>query len=173
MGFPPVCTLALILVTTFAAASVPSPPSASGIPIDGSARQRFGRCGPSETLLTEVAARYKNLSVVVTLQCRWEDAAAVAPLPPQCCCFFSHEPFVKKCLPHAIIVGAQKAGTTALFGHLLLRRDFERPKRKEVQYFGKRELPSLLWYLRHMPLHEPKKVRPTPATGVSQITHVV
>ena len=37
-----------------------------------------------------------------------------------------------RCFPHAIIVGAQKGGTTALFTHFLLRPDFEAPRAKEV-----------------------------------------
>jgi hypothetical protein len=39
------------------------------------------------------------------------------------------------CLPHFVIAGAQKAGTTALFGHFLLRPDFAPPLRKETHYF--------------------------------------
>jgi hypothetical protein len=37
-----------------------------------------------------------------------------------------------RCFPHAIIVGAQKGGTTALFTHFLMRPDFEAPRAKEV-----------------------------------------
>ncbi len=59
--------------------------------------------------------------------CEWE-AVVSDTVPPQCCCYFTYEPNIHKCLPHAIIVGAQKAGTTALFAHMLLRKDFERPK---------------------------------------------
>jgi hypothetical protein len=41
-------------------------------------------------------------------------------------------PGAVRCLPHAIVVGQAKAGTTALYGHFLLRPDFEPPRRKEV-----------------------------------------
>ena len=123
-----------------------------------SAYERTGTCGPQKEHLDAIVAKFKDSPVPILMTCAWEVTASTT-VPPQCCCFFSHEAAIKKCLPHAIIVGAQKAGTTALFGHMLLRPDFERPKRKEVQYFGKREMPSLLWYLRHMPPHFPTKVR--------------
>ncbi len=45
------------------------------------------------------------------------------------------------CLPHAIVVGAQKAGTTALFGYFLLHQNFEAPYRKELQYFNLVKVP--------------------------------
>lgn len=45
-----------------------------------------------------------------------------------------------RCLPHAIIVGAQKGGTTALFAHFLMRPDFEAPLAKEVS-----DLNLVLW----------------------------
>jgi hypothetical protein len=44
-------------------------------------------------------------------------------------------PGFEYCLPHFVIAGAQKAGTTALFGHFLLRPDFAPPLRKETHYF--------------------------------------
>ena len=37
-----------------------------------------------------------------------------------------------RCFPHAIVVGAQKGGTTATFAHFLMRPDFEAPRAKEV-----------------------------------------
>jgi hypothetical protein len=122
-----------------------------------SAFDHTGSCGPTKEQLDSIVEKYKDAPTAIQMFCLWEETKSTT-VPPQCCCHFSHEPRIKKCLPHAIIVGAQKAGTTALFGHMLLRPDFERPKRKEVQYFGKREMPSLLWYLRHMPPHAPEKV---------------
>ena len=130
---------------------------ACGLAADAS--PRTGVCGPQKELLDALVEKYKDAPVRVELRCLFEEVPAENPAtPPQCCCYFSHEPRFKKCLPHAIIVGAQKAGTTALFGHMLLRSDFEKPKRKEVSYFGKREQPTVLWYLRHMPPHQPGKV---------------
>ena len=55
--------------------------------------------------------------------------------PAQCCCATRDSGDQLRCLPHAIIIGAQKAGTTALFGHFLLRPDFVPPDRKETHYF--------------------------------------
>ena len=95
------------------------------------------------------------------LVCAWEAVASAGPvtlsslptplaLPPQCCCRASgalptrvgeSNPLwndttadAVRCFPHAIIVGAQKGGTTALFLHFLMRPDFEAPTAKEVGY---------------------------------------
>ncbi len=105
-------------------------------------------------------------------------------VPALCCCSIVQLPHIVKCLPHAIIIGAQKAGTTALFGHMLLRDDFEKPKRKEADFFGKKYSPvsgrghqqplrpwphtasyehvclllqNFLRYLRRMPIHYDNK----------------
>ena len=48
------------------------------------------------------------------------------------------------CLPHFVIAGAQKAGTTALFGHFLLRPDFAPPLRKETHYFDSQYSQSVM-----------------------------
>jgi hypothetical protein len=85
-------------------------------------------------------------------------AGAQEGLPPQCCCVSvggtdavgrdqrtRPPPIVgplwntttaTRCFPHAIIVGAQKGGTTALFAHFLMRPDFEAPAAKEVRRVG-------------------------------------
>lgn len=95
------------------------------------------------------------------LVCTWEAVAGPVPetsssspmpqAPPrQCCCRASgalptrvgeSNPLwndttadAVRCFPHAIIVGAQKGGTTALFLHFLMRPDFEAPTAKEVGY---------------------------------------
>lgn len=95
------------------------------------------------------------------LVCAWEAVASAGPVtssssptpqapPPQCCCRASgalptrvgeSNPLwndttadAVRCFPHAIIVGAQKGGTTALFLHFLMRPDFEAPTSKEVGY---------------------------------------
>ena len=80
-------------------------------------------------------------------------------LPRQCCCAYVGDEQRPRCLPHAVVVGAQKAGTTALFGQLLLRPDFLPPRLKELPHFGKRHQPHILQYLRHLRPYEPGKVR--------------
>lgn len=66
--------------------------------------------------------------------------------PPQCCCTqlmagSGDKPLRRlwasdgaRCFPHAIVVGAQKGGTTALFAHFMMRPDFEAPDGKEVRW---------------------------------------
>jgi len=44
---------------------------------------------------------------------------------------------VVKCLPQLIIIGAQKAGTTALTGLLMTHPTYVHAKRKEVHYFDR------------------------------------
>jgi hypothetical protein len=96
------------------------------------------------------------------LRCSWEAPGGVAGdngtstalgsgagVPPQCCCVQArgkagNKPLrrlwgvagLPRCFPHAIIVGAQKGGTTALFAHFLMRPDFEAPASKEVRGEG-------------------------------------
>lgn len=55
-------------------------------------------------------------------------------MPPQCCCRVAN---LTSCLPRVIIAGAQKSGSTALFGHLLLHPNFSASKRKELHSFDK------------------------------------
>ncbi len=151
------CFVAIFLVT-FATLSLPTARTA----VRG-ALFHSSSCGPSAELLARMPmVRAVNGTVVddpshllSLMRCDWELATGA---PPQCCCSFSPTSSIKKCLPHAIIVGAQKAGTTALFAHLFLRRDFERPFRKELAYFGRGSLGSLHRYLYDMPVHTPGKV---------------
>ena len=71
--------------------------------------------------------------------------------PPQCCCTqlltTGNKPLRRlwasggaRCFPHAIVVGAQKGGTTALFAHFMMRPDFEAPEGKEVCVYGTRSI---------------------------------
>ena len=97
-------------------------------------------CGPEpETLRAMRRVRRVNGTFVAVdgdaslrhevLRCGWEHA--VGAVPSQCCCGFEADG-LKKCFPHVIVVGAQKAGTTAVLGHLLTRDDFERAATKEI-----------------------------------------
>jgi hypothetical protein len=56
-------------------------------------------------------------------------------LPAQCCCDIGSG--VRRCLPHIIIAGAQKSGSTALFGYFLHHPEFGAPSRKEIHSFDK------------------------------------
>jgi hypothetical protein len=55
-------------------------------------------------------------------------------------------------LPTAIIVGAQKAGTTQLFAHLLHHPRVFIGAKKEVDYFSKHPERSIAWYRSRFPL---------------------
>lgn len=94
------------------------------------------------------------------LVCNWE--ASVSGLPRQCCCVAGLD---KRCLPHVIIAGAQKSGSTALFGYLLFHPNFAKPSRKEVHAFDNRfrwsqDIGSALRsYLQSFEPFNPSKVR--------------
>ncbi|HEX3598498.1 MAG TPA: sulfotransferase domain-containing protein [Lacipirellulaceae bacterium] len=55
-------------------------------------------------------------------------------------------------LPTTVIVGAQKAGTTQLFAHLVTHPRCYEGSRKEVDYFSKNPHRSVGWYRSHFPL---------------------
>jgi hypothetical protein len=65
--------------------------------------------------------------------------------------------FVHRLLPQArkapnfLIVGAQKAGTTALFNYLGRHGSFRRPLLKDVHFFDLNYARGLDWYLSHFP----------------------
>jgi hypothetical protein len=63
------------------------------------------------------------------------EIASVNHLPSQCCCHIGNGVF--RCLPHIIIAGAQKSGSTALFGYFLHHPEFGAPSRKEIHSFDK------------------------------------
>jgi hypothetical protein len=54
-------------------------------------------------------------------------------------------------LPGAIIAGAQKAGTTSLFGYLAGHPQCLRPLTKEVNYFDQNHFRGERWYRMHFP----------------------
>lgn len=64
------------------------------------------------------------------------------PTFPQCCCVVpaaSRGPnaTANVCLPTFIVIGAQKSGSTALFGHFLAHPQFRPPRRKELHFLEK------------------------------------
>jgi hypothetical protein len=68
-----------------------------------------------------------------------------------------------RCFPHAIIVGAQKGGTTALFAHFLMRPDFEAPAAKEVSSSLQLEAHSASACMESPPAAAPPPPTPTPS----------
>jgi hypothetical protein len=63
---------------------------------------------------------------------------------------------VDRCLPHAIIAGSQKSGSTALFSHLLLHPHFAPPTKKELHFFDR--VANLQSYLTALPAWDSSKV---------------
>ena len=55
-------------------------------------------------------------------------------------------------LPDFLILGAQKAGTTALYAYLRWHPDVTGPSFKEVSYFDRHYAQSERWYRAHLPL---------------------
>ena len=55
-------------------------------------------------------------------------------------------------LPSLVIVGAQKAGTTQLYAHLLKHPRLFGACQKELEYFSKYHQRSLAWYRSQFPL---------------------
>ena len=53
--------------------------------------------------------------------------------------------------PSFLIVGAQKAGTTALFNYLCRHGSFRRPLLKDIYFFDLNYVRGLEWYLSHFP----------------------
>jgi hypothetical protein len=81
---------------------------------------------------------------------------AIQPGRKQCCC---KDDKGLRCLPTFIVLGAQKSGTTALIGYLMLHPNFAPPKNKEIHFFDqlrkfKRGVP---WYLSKFPYLEDKE----------------
>lgn len=92
-----------------------------------------------------------------------EARAGVGGVPDQCCC----GPLMNgtwHCLPRVIIAGAQKSGSTALYGYLTLHPNFSPARRKELHAFEAasrwRDKPvALMSYLLSFQAHDPAKVR--------------
>lgn len=104
-----------------------------------------------------------NGTVVTTFMCKLVPGSAGTP--PQCVCGPSEGPW--RSLPHVLIAGAQKAGTTMLFSYLTLHPNFAPPARKEVHAFDvigaekqwtRNPRGALQTYLLAFPHHNPAKV---------------
>ena len=54
-------------------------------------------------------------------------------------------------LPHFIIIGAMKGGTTSLYAYLYKHPSVHRARRKEVHYFDNNMARGLAWYRAHFP----------------------
>jgi hypothetical protein len=54
-------------------------------------------------------------------------------------------------LPDFLVIGAQRAGSTALFAQLCAHRDVVAPSHKEIHYFDLQSFRSLRWYRSHFP----------------------
>jgi hypothetical protein len=92
-------------------------------------------------------------------------------LPSQCVCTSTGPgSSFRRALPHIVIVGAQKSGSTALFGHLLFHPNFATPKRKELHSFDhvkpwQQDIRMALnTYLRSFEEYSPTKACPLRAT---------
>ena len=57
----------------------------------------------------------------------------------------------RRMLPRFIIIGGQKAGTTALFDFLCRHPGVAAPERFEIHYFDVNHWRGLRWYLSHFP----------------------
>jgi hypothetical protein len=68
--------------------------------------------------------------------CAWREGHA--DVPAQCCCAVAEDKLQQRrllkegerCLPHAIVVGAQKSGSTVLMSYLLSHPSFSAPRAK-------------------------------------------
>ena len=68
----------------------------------------------------------------LTCEVKANEGSLASSAPSQCCCNVSG---TWKCLPTVIIAGAQKSGSTALYGYLMLHPNFAPAKRKELHSF--------------------------------------
>lgn len=107
-----------------------------------------------------------RLGHTAALQC---EPRALLPAVHQCCCGRDLAAGPVTCLPAVIVAGAQKGGTTALFGHLLLHPLFRPPSRKELHAFDVGAtrwrvdpVSALATYLSYFPHHVNGTVRVCP-----------
>ncbi len=73
--------------------------------------------------------------------------------PPYCCLYNIKEEFALRCLPHFIIAGVQKGGTTALSAYLSNVTEIYFSPKKEIHFFDRNSknhsnIPSYLDYLK-------------------------
>jgi hypothetical protein len=62
-------------------------------------------------------------------------------------------------MPDALVIGAQKAGTTSIFHYLLSHPRVLAPTRKEIGFFTAKWREGPGWYRRHFPLRRPGGLR--------------
>ena len=118
------------------------------------------RCGPEFTEAGHhIVFRGKADIGAEPISCELRPSAG--GLPDQCCC--GPVAGAWRCLPHVIIAGAQKSGSTALFGYLTLHPQFVPPSRKELHSFDSPQWADVQFalssYLREFPEYNPAQVR--------------
>lgn len=62
--------------------------------------------------------------------------------------------FHRRSLPHFLIIGGQKCGTTTLFNYLIQHPQVISPLKREMQYFDKKPYLNTAWYRAHFPTKE-------------------
>lgn len=62
--------------------------------------------------------------------------------------------FHRRSLPHFLIIGGQKCGTTTLFNYIIQHPQVISPLKKEMQYFDRKHYLNDSWYRAHFPLKE-------------------
>ena len=72
--------------------------------------------------------------------------------------------------PSFLIIGAKKAGTTALFNYLIRHPEVASPLVKEIHYFDYNWVQPLAWYLAHFPRRG--NVSPEMVTGEASPTYL-
>lgn len=63
----------------------------------------------------------------------------------------------RRCAPHFLIAGAQKAGTSSLFGYLVGHPQCLPPLIKEVNFYDQNYSRGQRWYRMHFPLEAPNR----------------
>jgi hypothetical protein len=94
-----------------------------------------GPCGPG--ILSQALVSSEGHQPVPAQRSNWtcKPFDAGVNLPPRCCCNSPGE--TPTCLPSLVIIGAQKSGSTALFGYFLFHPQISPAKRKEVHFFDR------------------------------------
>lgn len=65
----------------------------------------------------------------------------------------------RRSLPDALIIGAQRCGTSSLYKYLGMHPDVVPPLRKETQYFSRYYSRGANWYRAHFPVEAMKRTR--------------
>jgi hypothetical protein len=134
-----ICVWCLLIQQLGAAAEVLFPP-VSQSPFDGNATLTWNPSGASRGLSdVESSVRCGPIGEELTIICH--KYPTPGPGLPQCCCRYSRLPrkgssspsfWEFACLPSFVIVGAQKSGSSALFGYMLRHPSVLPSRRKEV-----------------------------------------